>query len=248
MLSQGELSPVDVRNPGARSPFLLVSDHAGRAVPRRLADIGLPAAELERHIAWDLGIAGMGARLADALGACLIAQRYSRLVIDCNRDPSRADAIPEESDRTPIPGNLGLSPGDRAARVSEVFRPYHDRIAQELDARAAAGQATTVIALHSFTPAMQGVARPWAFGVLHMGKSAFSDRLLALLRAEPDLDRVGDNEPYAMDGTDYTIPHHAIGRGLEYAEIETRQDLLGSEEGQGRVAERLARLLPAALG
>ncbi|HEY8571499.1 N-formylglutamate amidohydrolase [Phenylobacterium sp.] len=234
-----------VQNPGAGSPFLLLGDHAGRAIPPELGDLGVPAAEMDRHIAWDIGVAGLGARLAEALDATFISQTVSRLVIDCNRDPARADAICEVSDGTAVPGNAGLSPAERLRRIETVFAPYHAAIAAELDARA--GRPTVVVALHSFTPAMGGQARPWRFGVLHMGNSAFSDAMLARLRAEPDAGPVGDNEPYRMDTVDFTVPHHAMRRGLDYLELEVRQDLIAEAAGQGEVAERLARLLPLAL-
>ena len=128
-----------------------------------------------------------------------------------------------------------------------MFTPYPAAIAAELDARATRGLPTIVVALHSFTPAMAGVVRPWRFGVLHLGASPFSNALLTRLRADPDAGDVGDNEPYAMDGIDFTVPHHAIGRGLDYAELEVRQDLLADDAGQAAVAEILARVLPGAL-
>lgn len=224
-----------------------MGDHAGRVIPARLADLGLTEPDLGRHIAWDIGVAGLGQRLSAALDATFVAQRFSRLVIDCNRDPVRADSIPEISDGTVIPGNAALTPAERAARIAQVFTPYHDRIAAELDQRAARGLPTVVVALHSFTPVMQAFARPWRFGILHLGGSPFSDAMLARLRAEPDRPDVGDNEPYRMDDVDFTIPHHAIGRGLDYVELEVRQDLLADEAGQQAIAERLARVLPAAL-
>ncbi len=199
---------------------------------------------MDRHIAWDIGVAGLGARLADLLDAPFIAQRYSRLVIDCNRDPGRPDACPEISDGTPIPANVGLSDEARQARVEQVFRPYHAAISEALDARPGR---PAIVALHSFTPTMNGFARPWRFGVLHLEDSPLSNAMLARLRAEPDLDPVGDNQPYRMDGVDFTVPHHAHGRGLDYLELEVRQDLLADAKGQQAVAERLARLLPLAL-
>ncbi len=244
--SAGETQPAIVTNSGAPSPFLLLGDHAGRDIPPHLHDLGLEQHDLARHIAWDIGVAGLGRRLADLLNAPFIAQRYSRLVIDCNRDPSRADSIPEISDGSPIPGNQDLSPVEREARIAQVFTPYHARITGELDARAALRLPTVVIALHSFTPVMAQFARPWRFGVLHLGDSAFSEAVLARLRAEPDHGVVGDNEPYRMDLVDFTIPHHAIGRGLDYLELEVRQDLLADEGAQDTVANLLARLLPAA--
>jgi predicted N-formylglutamate amidohydrolase len=234
-----------VQNPGARSPFLLLGDHAGRAIPPELGDLGVSPADMDRHIAWDIGVAGLGKRLSEALDATFISQTVSRLVIDCNRDPARADAICEVSDGTVVPGNADLAPADRLHRIETVFAPYHAAIAAELDARA--DRPTVVVALHSFTPSMDNQARPWLFGVLHMGNSAFSDAVLARLRAEPDAPEVGDNEPYRMDTVDFTIPHHAMRRGLDYLELEVRQDLIAHEKGQAAVADRLARLLPLAL-
>lgn len=250
MLTAGEQPPFIVQNPGARSPYLLVGDHAGVAIPRTLGDLGLPPEAFLRHIAVDIGICGLGPLLADRLGACFISQHYSRLVIDCNRDPARADAIAEVSDGTDIPANLGLTPADRQARIEAIFQPYHARIATELDWRAAQGLPTVMIALHSFTPVMRAFARPWRYGVLHLPGSAFSDAALAALREAFGDDLVGDNEPYRMDDIDFTVPHHAIARGLDYLELEVRQDLLETPEGQAEVAAAIApvleRLVPKA--
>jgi predicted N-formylglutamate amidohydrolase len=240
-------SPAIVLNPGAASPFLLLGDHAGREVPAALGDLGLHRREWDRHIAWDIGIADLGALLSEALDATFIRQRFSRLVIDCNRDPDRADAIPDVSDGARIPGNLGLTAAERRARFEAVAAPYHAAIAAELDARAARGLATTLISLHSFTPQMNAFARPWRFGVLHADDSAYSRAVLARLQADLGRDFVGDNQPYRMDEVDFTIPHHCRPRGLDYLEIETRQDLIADSAGQRDVAGRLADLLPAAL-
>ena len=244
-LISDEAPPYIVRNPGARSPFVLIGDHAGREIPASLRRLGLPDAELDRHIAWDIGVAQLGAHLADALGACFIAQRFSRLVIDCNRAPERADAVCEVSDGSHIPGNANLTAAERRLRVDEVFAPYHRRIAEELDARAAAGLGAIVVALHSFTPVMAGAARPWRYGVLHLGGSAACDAALAALRERLGPELVGDNEPYKMDGTDFTIPHHALPRGLDYVELEVRQDLIADSKGAAREARLLAEVLGA---
>ena len=226
------------------SPLLLLCDHAGRTVPSELGDLGLPAAAFERHIAWDIGAEALALALAERWDATLIAQRYSRLVIDCNRDPARADAVPEVSDGQPIPANAGLSPEARDARVAAVHAPYHAAIEAEVDARLAAGRATQVLAVHSFTPRMAGVDRPWRYGVLHLGGSRFSDATLAALRDAGEA--VGDNEPYRMDAIDYTVPRHAIARGLDYLELEVRQDLIADPKGVDAVARVLAPLIAAA--
>ncbi|MCR5879312.1 N-formylglutamate amidohydrolase [Phenylobacterium sp. J367] len=232
-------------NPGAPSPFLLVGDHAGRETPAALGDMGVAAEDWERHIAWDIGVAGLGASLAALLDAAFVRQRYSRLVIDCNRDPGRPDAICEVSDGTTIPANQHLTPAERARRVDEIVRPYHAAIAGQLDQRA--GRRTCLVALHSFTPVMDAFARPWRFGVLHLEDSPLSRAVLARLRAEPLAGEVGDNQPYRMDGTDFTVPHHAHARGLDYVELEVRQDLIAAPAGQAEVADLLARVLTRAL-
>ncbi len=243
LLAADEPPAAEVRNPGSASPLLLVSDHAGRSVPRRLGDLGVAAAEMDRHIAYDIGIAPVGVTLGERLGATLIAQRYSRLVIDCNRAPGHPTSIPPVSDGTVVPGNVDLSAGDAAARVREVFDPYHAAIAAELDRRGAAPCA--VIALHSFTPVFGGVSRPWEAGVLYDRDPGFSLAVGRLLR-EAGL-AVGDNEPYRLEESwDYTVPVHALRRGLPYLELEIRQDLIGDADGQRRWADLLAEVLPAA--
>jgi predicted N-formylglutamate amidohydrolase len=230
-----------VRNPGGSSPWLLVGDHAGREIPLQLENLGLPATALDLHIACDIGVATLGALLSDALDATFIAQRYSRLVIDCNRDPGRPDAIAEISDGVAVPGNHGLTAAARDSRVREIFEPYHARIAEEIAARNE--RRTFLLALHSFTPVMGGVARPWRFGVLHLGGSPASDAVLSALRAALGDDLVGDNAPYAMDGIDYTAPRHAIAAGLDYLELEVRQDLITHAPGQAEVAAMLGPML-----
>jgi predicted N-formylglutamate amidohydrolase len=197
------------------------------------------------HIAWDIGVAGLGEGLAAALDAVFIRQTYSRLVVDCNRRPDHPGAMPEVSDGVAITGNIGLTPADAAARRAGIYQPYQDAIAAELDRRAAADQPTLLISLHSFTPVMDGIARPWRMGVLHRGDSALSARMLALLRAELG-DAAGDNQPYRMDETDNTVPLHADPRGLDYLELEVRQDLIADEAGQAREAAFLATTLAEA--
>ena len=246
LLAADEPAPVTVYNAGGRSPFLLVGDHAGNSMPRALGRLGVAAADCERHIAWDIGIAGLGRLLADALEATLIEQNYSRLVIDCNRPPGSAASIPEVSELTPIPGNVGLSEAEKAARADAIFRPYHERIAAELDRRRQAGRPAALIALHSFTPVFKGAARPWDAAVLYNRDPRLARRVLALLGHEAGL-TVGDNEPYFVsDTTDYTIPVHGERRGLPHVLIEVRQDLVTDENGQRAWALILARALPRA--
>jgi predicted N-formylglutamate amidohydrolase len=248
LLAADEPAPFTLAHAEGRSPFFLTCDHAGKRLPRSLGRLGLPESELERHIAWDIGAAGLSRLLADRLDAFLILQTYSRLVIDCNRAPGVPTSIVTLSEHTDIPGNQGLGPAEAAARGREIFEPYHGRIVAELDRREAAGRPTVLLAMHSFTPVFKGVARPWHVGVLYNRDPAFGRMMGELLRAEGDL-VVGDNEPYAIsDETDYTIPVHGEKRGLPHVEFEIRQDLIDEAAGQLAWADRLARLLPQAYG
>ena len=247
LLDQDEPAPVAIVNASGGSPFLLVGDHAGNAIPRKLNALGLPREERERHIGWDIGVRAVGEMLAARLDAAFVHQLYSRLVIDCNRDPASADAIPELSDGTRIPGNEGLSAGDRRRRIDGIHAPYHARIGAVLAERARADRRTILIALHSFTPVMGGIRRPWHIGVLHsQGETHFAQALLDALRGQAD--SVGDNEPYRMDDTDHTVPRHAFPAGLPYAELEIRQDLIAHVDGQRAWAERLGAVLISLAG
>jgi predicted N-formylglutamate amidohydrolase len=243
LLGSDEAPPVLEQNETGRSPFLFTSDHYGRLIPRMLGDLGLPDGELIRHIAWDIGIAGVADALSNHLGAHLIAQRYSRLVIDCNRPPVVASSIPLISEATTIPGNEGLSREAAELRRRIIFAPYHRRIDEVIDERLRRGMPTVLVSLHSFTPIYAGIARPWHIGTLYHRDTVLPPRLLKHLRAEGDL-VVGDNEPYAVsDETDYTIPVHGEKRSLICTGIEIRQDLIGDQSGQQQWAERLARIL-----
>jgi predicted N-formylglutamate amidohydrolase len=245
LLGTDDPPPVTVTNPRGRSSFLLVADHAGRCVPAGLGDLGVGPADWDRHIAWDIGIAGVCAALAPLLDAVCIEQVYSRLVIDCNRRPGHPTSIPPASDGTVVPGNQNLTEADKAARVEAIFSPYHDAIAAEIDRRTALGQPTILIAMHSFTPVWGGIPRIWQAGVLHNRDPRLGHALAAQLTAAGY--HVGDNEPYSLsDESDYTVPVHAERRNLPYVELEIRQDLIVGPQGQAHWATLLAKTLPAA--
>src|SRR6266436_10375180 len=184
LLGETDVPPVHEYNASGRSPFLLTCDHYGRLIPRVLGDLGLPESELTRHIAWDVGIAGVAEALSDHLGAHLIAQRYSRLVIDCNRPPCAASSIPRISEATTIPGNEGLAREAAELRRRQFFDPYHRRIDEAIDARLHAGLPTVLVALHSFTPVYAGIARPWHIGTLYHHDTRLPPQMLKHLRAE----------------------------------------------------------------
>jgi len=224
------------------SRFLLIGDHAGTFIPQSLGQLGLSSADLSRHIACDIGVANLGAELSRRLDAPFIGQRYSRLVIDCNRALDAPGSILTHSDGSAVPGNFSLSADDAKARAAEIFEPYHAHIAEALDRRLQQTLPTILISLHSFTPSMAGELRPWRYGVLHRNDSPFSSSILAVLRRRHG-DEVGDNQPYAMDGTDFTVPFHVDTRALDYLEIEVRQDLIADQSGVLAVATEVADVL-----
>jgi len=245
LLEPDEPAAVSIERAEGSAPFVLTCDHAGLAIPRALGDLGLSEAERARHIGWDIGALGVAREMSRQLDAPLVAQRYSRLVIDCNRPPASEELIPLRSEATDIPGNRDLDRAAREARVDAIYGPYHTAIRALLDARAAAGRETIYVAVHSFTPAYLGAPRPWQVGVLYGPDRRLATVLLALLAADRAL-VVGDNEPYRIDGKDHGIPEHALKRGLANVLFEVRQDLIAAADGQKAWGGRLAELLVAA--
>jgi predicted N-formylglutamate amidohydrolase len=246
LLGGDEPSPVLELGRQRRSNFVIVVDHASQRIPQRLHDLGLPARELRRHIGWDIGALDVARRLAEELDAVLVAQNYSRLVIDCNRDPSVESSIPTVSEYTVIPGNIDLTAEQIGARRREIFEPYHAHLRALLDERQAVGRRTLLIAQHSMTDVYKGAHRAMHAAVLYNRDRRLAELLLQQLRRDP-LVEIADNEPYSIsDATDYTIPRHGEARGLPHVEIEIRQDLLLSDAGQIEWALRLAASLRAA--
>ncbi len=235
-------------DPLAPGPLVLLGDHAGREIPRSLGTMGLSEEDRHRHIAWDIGTALLGRQLGQRLGAPFVSQGFSRLVVDCNRDPGDPQAVLAISDGTRIPANEGLGGEQRAQRLRAVHEPYHRAIAELLDARAGWGLRSVLVALHSFTPVYGGAVRVWDAGVLHGGPGdGYGRRVLGLLQRRGERWVIGDNLPYAFDGTDYTIPRHAFARGLEWMELELRQDHLATAARLEAVADWLAPMLVEAL-
>jgi predicted N-formylglutamate amidohydrolase len=243
LLADDEPKPVIEFGRDGKSPFVIVVDHAGRLIPRRLGNLGLPETELRRHIAWDLGALAVAREVAAALDAPLVAQQYSRLVIDCNRDPKVPSSIPTVGESIEIPGNVDLSAAEREQRRAAIFDPYHQHVRALLDERIAAGRPTILVAQHSMTDVFKGVRREMHAAVLYNRDRRFAGLMLDSLRLEAGL-TIADNEPYYVsDETDYTIPRHAEARGLPHVEIEIRQDLIGEASGQAEWARRIARAL-----
>ncbi|MGE0724383.1 MAG: N-formylglutamate amidohydrolase [Alphaproteobacteria bacterium] len=247
LLGPDEPPPWRAVNPDGRAPVLLLCDHASNRVPAALGDLGLPAARLDEHIAWDIGAAAVTERLAERLNAPALLTAYSRLVIDCNRHPGGAGSIPEASDGVAVPANRALSPEAAKARATSLFRPYHEAVASRLDRFADTGIVPALLSIHSFTPTMNGRARPWHVGVLWDRDPRLARPLLDALAADPSI-VVGDNEPYsARDPHGYSMAAHGGARGLPHVLIELRQDLIAAAGRAGDWADRLARVLPPIL-
>lgn len=243
LLGPAEAPAVSVERPEARSPFLLSCDHASSRIPAALGDLGVAAADRDRHVAWDIGALAVARGLSAALDATLVASGYSRLVIDLNRPPQRADRFPVRSEDVAVPGNVALDDAERTRRTAALFEPYHGAIARLLDARAARGQPTLFVAIHSFTPVYAGVARPWEIALLSNRDRRVADCLMRALRREHVLN-VGDNIPYRLtDEGDYGVPVHGEQRGLPHVLVELRQDTVASASGQRAWIERLTPLL-----
>lgn len=248
-LTASDPPPLEVINPAGDASLVLCCDHASNAVPAHMAGLGLPRSELDRHIGWDIGAAAVTRHLAARFGCPAFLSGYSRLIIDCNRPLDSPTSIPAESDGTLVPANQRLGDAERRLRQAFFFAPYHQAIACFLERQLAAGGTIPIfVSMHSFTPVMKGVARPWQLGLLfEHDRRLVAPLRRAFLALDPSL-TIGENEPYAIKGpSDYSIPVHGERRGLPHIELEARQDLIESETGAARLAELIARALDAVL-
>lgn len=242
LLTPDDPAPFRVVAARSSAAILVVCDHAASTVPRRLGSLGLPASELGRHIGWDIGAEAVARGLAQRLGAPAILASFSRLVIDNNRRLDDPSAMAASSDGTVVPGNAGLDAGARRARAEEVYWPYHRAIRDTLDGFAARGVTPALLSVHSFTPRMGGLDRPWHLGVLWDRDPRIAVPLLREL-GRTGL-TVGDNEPYsARSPVDFTVPHHAEPRGLPHVTFEVRQNEIDTDEGAARYAELITLAL-----
>lgn len=237
LLEPGEPPAVEVVNPAGKSAAFLLCDHASNRIPRKLATLGLSAAQRADHIAWDPGAAGMARRLSALLDAPLVLSGYSRLVIDCNRPMDSTQLTAPVSGGVTVPGNASVSPQDRAARIDELHRPYHDTINEMLDARG--GRPTLLLSIHSFTPELDDGPRPWQIAIAYGSDERLARLLIPALREDGTV--VGDNQPYSVAAwSDYSIPVHGERRGIPHVLVETRQDGIRTPETAAAWAEKLA--------
>jgi predicted N-formylglutamate amidohydrolase len=246
-LGETDPDPVAIFNRAMPGPFLFTCDHACNRLPARLGDMGMTAAQLTSHIAWDPGALPVAQGLASLFGSPLVYGAYSRLVVDLNRPAESTGSMPEMSAGIPVPGNAGLSESERQERLDAVFHPYHEAIDGLLGERLESSRATALVAIHSFTPDYPGEARPWHVGIIHRHDFGLGAPLVDALRGRDDL-RVGDNLPFQIqDDGDATIPRHGERRRLPNVLIELRQDTLATAEGREAWVARLHAALQCAL-
>ncbi|MDD9876600.1 MAG: N-formylglutamate amidohydrolase [Magnetovibrio sp.] len=241
LIGAGDPAPFEVVNRDGAADLLLVCDHASRAVPAKLDRLGLGDPAFERHIAFDIGAAGVARRLAESLDAQLVLAGYSRLVIDVNRPIGHPDSIVEEIDGTPIPGNAGLDEADKRRRIRELFEPYHDAVNRALARLWERGTPPALFSVHSFSPGYGGTPRPWDIGVLWNRDPRIAVPLMEKLEALGL--NVGDNEPYSGQQLAYTIDMHGGSAGLANCVIEINQDQVRDAQG----VERWAGILVGAM-
>lgn len=245
-LAADEPAAYVIENQEADGSCLIVCDHASNKIPRSLSGLGLSPADLSRHIAWDIGARDLSLLMAGRLNARCVLANYSRLVIDLNRAPLHHGSILGVSDHTAIPGNSNLTQEQKKQRQVALFTPYHDEINAQIQQIAARGKKPFLIAIHSFTPEMNGQKRPWHIGVLWGRNGHVALPLIAALRQDNPALVIGDNEPYsAKDGPEFnnTIEVHAESRGLPSVMIEFRQDMVADRAGVEKMADVFARAL-----
>lgn len=221
--------------------LLILADHASNRVPPPYGDLGLPASQFARHIAYDIGSSTMTRRLSQLTGAPALMTEFSRLLIDANRGEDDPTLVMRLSDGAIVPGNAAVDAAERQRRIERFHRPYHGAIAATLDRMLATGVVPVIVSLHSFTPAWKGVARPWDMAILWDNDDRLVTPALAAFRARGL--SVGDNQPYDGALRNDTLYHHGTARGLPHILIEVRQDHIGDEEGANRWAETIFEVL-----
>jgi predicted N-formylglutamate amidohydrolase len=235
LISAGEPGPFQVLNPLADLPILLVCDHASCRIPRSLGDLGLDPFARRCHLAVDIGAGPLTEALANSLGVSAVLAQYSRLVVDCNRQLMDPSAFLQFGDGVLVPGNRNLHQDDKDIRAGVLYEPYHEAVDKQVQRLLSAGPAPAFIAIHSFTPVMNGEMRPWEIGVLWDADTRLRDIFLEEFTAAGYV--VGDNEPYSGKAPqDFTIDHHAEEIGLPHIGIEIRQDLIDDEKGVDEIA------------
>jgi predicted N-formylglutamate amidohydrolase len=242
LLSADEPGPFQVMNPLAELPILLICDHASCRFPKSLGDMGLDPFARRCHLAVDIGAGPLTEKLAASLGVTAVLAQYSRLVVDCNRQLMDPGAFLQFGDGILVPGNRNIRQKEKDLRASVLYGPYHEAVDNQVQRLRSIGPPPAFIAVHSFTPVMNGEARPWEMGVLWDTDTRLRDIFLEDFSAAGYL--VGDNEPYSGKAPqDYTIDHHAEEIGLPHIGIEIRQDLIDDGKGVDEIAAVMHKII-----
>jgi predicted N-formylglutamate amidohydrolase len=242
LLSPSEPSPYYILNAVSETPVLLVCDHASCRFPESLGDMGLDPFARRCHLAIDIGAGSLTECLSDSLGITAVLAQYSRLVIDCNRELLDPGAFLEYGDGILVPGNRNLSMADKDARAEAIYWPYHKAVDQQIERLRSIGPPPAFISMHSFTPVMNGVSRPWQVGILWDKDTRLSDIFIEEFRAAGFV--TGDNEPYSGKAPqDFTIDNHAEPLGIPHVGIEIRQDLIDSMAGVETIAVVMHKII-----
>lgn len=232
LLTRGEPKAVTTLNARGKGRGLILCDHSSKRVPKSLKGLGISKKELSRHIGWDIGTEDIGVHMCKTLDMPGVFSGYSRLVIDLNRHPDSHECIIEKSDHTPIPANIGITPAARRMRMREVYEPYQKEVGRQIDRLVKKHKTPLIIAIHSYTPKMDGKKRPWHIAILWNGQKKIATKVLRELRQQNPKLIVGDNEPYTMQDGRYwglTVYRHAQLRGIPYIFVEFRQDLVDTK-------------------
>lgn len=229
LLSNKDKRPFQIFEGNPKQPWILLGDHAGSSYPASTKQLGLPGAEQQRHIAYDLGIELLLQRLNILTDATIVIGNYSRLVIDLNRPLHYDDSIAVQSDGSLIPGNQNLTDDERRERQEEIFWPYHRAIEAVIKKIIMQGLKPIIISLHSFCCQLNGQEkRPWHAGVLWNKDDRLAGKLLNFLKGKTEW-HIGDNQPYSgQDPCSFTLPFHAEPLYLPQVLLEIRQDMLES--------------------
>ncbi|MGB5334039.1 MAG: N-formylglutamate amidohydrolase [Woeseiaceae bacterium] len=242
LLTPEEPGPYRILSPLAEKPILLVCDHASYRFPKSLGDMGLDPFARRCHLAIDIGAGDLTESLAKSLGVTAVLQNYSRLIVDCNRQLMDPGAFLEYGDGILVPGNRNLHQQDKDLRADALYWPYHRAIEEQIERLSNAGPAPAFLAIHSFTPVLNGESRAFQIGVLWD-----KDERLRHIFLEGFRDAgyyVGDNEPYSGKAPqDFTIDHHAEPIGLPHIGIEIRQDLLRNKKGVAQIARVMHKII-----
>lgn len=242
LLTEDDQKAYTSRNTKGRSHLFFTCDHASPSLPSKLGTLGIDEANLMSHIGWDIGALEVSEKLSDYLDTPLISTNYSRLVIDCNRPPGTPDSIPERIHGVKIPGNSNLSSLQKKQRIQEIFEPYHAAISSHIHSHIQQVGHICFLAIHSFTPKLNGQNRPWYIGITYKTQSNFSAYLIKELSR--NFAMIGENQPYAItpDG-DYGIHTHGEKNNLPSVLMEIRQDLLQDEKIKNEIIENLSDIL-----